>query len=48
MMATLGHTIIFNFKFNFNRGNSGLCQYFRIKYKNEIGIELRNAIEVKN
>ena len=47
-MATLGHTIIFTFEFNFNGGNSGLCQYFRIKNKNEIRIELKNAIEVKN
>ena len=47
MMATLGHTIKFTLEFNFNGGNSGLCQYFRIKNKNEIRIELKNVIEVK-
>ena len=48
MMAALGHAIMFTFKFNFSGGNSGLCQYFRIKNKDEIRIELRNVIEVKN
>ena len=32
MMATMGHTNIFTFKFNFNGGNSGLChQKLRMK-----------------